>query len=327
MATRRKGINADRLKTIYKRQNMQLWGAEYIPCILATPQEAPAISRAAILNSAKMGREIHVLSTPELKVAILALYHPNLLEIHEQRMLSTTPRLHPLSGFQGCSGVGLPPIRGVIDVAKRLGCVHLLPRVKIQNIADPENAKIVIFPYVGDFLFFMRGEDGAPYCVNCSVKDTDDDFKRNGPSFGKKPSLTEKAEVVLARHQIEEDYYQDAEIRTVRAASDQIHPHVAANLTQAFGYHSRHLEISSDQQFEILQKFRAALETGVPPLEVILLLAGSGRVSSHDCRTIFYQAIWNRELRVDLFKPVLIDHPLRPERKDVLAEYHEWFRR
>lgn len=181
MATRKKGVNADRLKTIIKRQSVSRFGAEYIPSILATPQEAPSISRASILNSLKLGREVHVLSGPERDAGILALHHPNLIEIHEQKMLSTTPRQHPLVGLPGVFGIDLPPIRGVIDVAERLGCLHLLPRVKIENTDDSGDPKIVVFPYVGDLLLFMRNVDGTHYCVNWSIKDTVAAFKRPGP--------------------------------------------------------------------------------------------------------------------------------------------------
>lgn len=128
------------------------------------------------------------------------------------------------------------------------------------------------------------------------------------------------------RHQIEEVYYSDAGIRTIWVAGDRIDRHVAANLSQAFGYHRRQLTISSDQQHEIYEKFRAGLETGVPPLEIMMLLAGSGKVTSHDCRTILYRAIWNRQLRVDLYRPIMIDRPLNPEEKDVLVEFGDWFK-
>jgi len=42
---------------------------------------------------------------------------------------------------------------------------------------------------------------------------------------------------------------------------------------------------------------------------------------------ILYAAIWSREVRVDLYRPVLPDKPLRRERSDVLVDYSHWFAR
>jgi hypothetical protein len=42
---------------------------------------------------------------------------------------------------------------------------------------------------------------------------------------------------------------------------------------------------------------------------------------------LIHQGIWRRELRVDLFRPVLADKPLRREVTDVLVKYADWFAR
>jgi len=42
-------------------------------------------------------------------------------------------------------------------------------------------------------------------------------------------------------------------------------------------------------------------------------------------RVILYQAIWNRRLRIDLFHPVVADHPLMPEHIDVCTQYADLF--
>jgi hypothetical protein len=46
-----------------------------------------------------------------------------------------------------------------------------------------------------------------------------------------------------------------------------------------------------------------------------------------DASALIHQGIWRRELRVDLFRPVLTSKPLRPEVTDVLTKYAAWFAR
>lgn len=322
----RKGINLPRLQKILERQNISRWGKDYTPSILATPQEAPSISHASTLNSAKLGREIHVLSTPERHAALLALYHPKLLDLHEQKMLSVGARPHPLFGYLDTIGTDLPPIQGLIDVAERLGYMSFLPRLKVDNPQDFSNPRVVVFPYIGDFLLFLRGSDGGIYCVNWTVKDTESSFKRPGPSSSKMLPKNKESQTSIARHEIEETYYCDADIRTVRISGDKIHPHVAANLTQLFGYHRTELTLNLSEQDEMLNKFRIALDAGISAMDVILMLTANGRFTSHECRTVFYQSIWERKLRVDLFRPILIDRQIAPENQDVLVEYADWFK-
>lgn len=323
-----KGISAQRLKTIYQRQGDPCWDSTYTPAILATPQEAPSISRAFILTPKKLrGRETHLLSTAERNATLLGLYHPKIIGLQEQRMLSPEPRRHPLWTFPGVDKTSLQSIKGVIDVAERLGYLDLLPRVKMENPEDPTQPITLVFPWCGDLLWSIQDSPSDIYCVNWTIKDSYLDFKRPAPNRNGKPLSRETSRAILGRHEIEKIYYEDACIRTVQVAGEAIDHHVAANLRQLFLHHRRPLLLTPEQRDELLQKYRSAFNTGVPPAEVILLLAERGRFTIHQCRSLLYQAIWNRELRVDLFQPVLINRPLRPESQDVLDVYSEWFTR
>lgn len=326
MATK-KGVNLQRLFTILERQSTACWGKAYIPSILATPQEAPAISRPSILNSKKIGREIHVLSLTEKAAGLLALYHPELFDLQEQRMLSTTPAPHPLFGnLSIMNSIDLPAFKGMIDVANRLGYLSILPKIKVMDPADPLRAKLVVFPYAGDLLLMMHGSNGHKYCVNWNIKDKHESFTVGLKGVSQSGRPASKRDTTFERHEMEDVYYQDAGIRTIRISSEQLDLHVTANLAQLFGYHLKKLKLSMAMQALILNKFKLALKTGVNPTEIILSLISQYFLTDEQCRTVLYQSIWNRKLRVDLFKPILIDRPLRPETRDVLVEYADWFK-
>lgn len=323
MTSTRKGVNASRLKTMYERQASPSWDGDYVPAIFATPQEAPSKSRAFVLTPEKLkSREIHLLSTPERNAALLGLYHPDVVGLQEQRMLPPEPSPHPLWTFPGMDRTGLPAVKGLIDVADRLGYLNLLTRVNIENKNVSCGYSSVVFPWVGDLLWAIRTTSGAVFNINWTVKSSYADFKR---SF-LKDKKTGDMRKVLARHEIEKALYEDASIKTVQVADEAIDSHVAANLRQLFGHHRRPLGLSAEPRAEILYKFYSALGAGVPPVEVILEFSNRGRFTVHQCRSLFYQAIWNRELRIDLFHPILINLPQRPEEQDVLDVYADWFR-
>jgi len=322
-----KGVSLTRLKTIYQRQQNAAWDASYKPGIWATPQEAPAISRAYILTPAKLaGREVHLLSTPERDAALLGFYHPDVVGLQEQRMLSPEPSVHPLWSYPGIDRSTLPALRGVIDVADRFGYLDLLPRVWAPDPDRPGEKMPLVFPWCGDLLWAISKTKSHVYCVNWSVKGTERDFSQKAGRLAAKHQKWETPRTLLARHEIEAEYYKDVGIRTIRIPSENIDRHVADNLRQLFLHHRRLLSLDAGQREEILAKFHNAMRLGISPTEVIMLLVERRGYSVDDCRSALYQAIWNRDLRVDLFRPILINCPLRPEVQDVIQKYADWFR-
>lgn len=312
---------------IYRRQSRATWDDTYVPSILATPQEAPSISRAFILTPSKLqGRETHLLSTAERNAALLGLYHPDVIGLQEQRMLSPEPTVHPLWTMLQAERIQLPSLKGIIDVADRLGYLNLLPRLRVPNPKAPEKPLTVVFPWIGDLLWAIRDPAGEIFCVNWTIKDKQADFTRPGPRRDGKLTSQTDSHAVLARHDIERTYYLDAGIRTLRIAGEEIDRHVVANLRQLFLYHRRDVGLSSDQQAEIFDKLIAAFEAEMPPGEIISHFVTRGRYSAEACRTVFYQAIWERRLRIDLFNPILINRPIHPETVDVIAHYQNWFK-
>lgn len=323
----KKGITAARLKTIYQRQSNPGWDATYLPAILATPQEAPSISRAFILTPEKLaGREAHTLSVAERDAALLGFYHPDVLGLQEQRMLSPEPTVHPLWSYSEIDRSALKPLKGVIDVAERLDLLDILPRISVPDPEVPGQRMTVVFPWCGDLLWVIAAPGGYIYCVNWTIKDKRQSFVTASPRRNGGPPPREASRELLARHEIEAEYYADAGIRTVRVTGEEISFHVAANLRQLFLHHRRDLSLTAEQQEEILEKYRWALQLGITPGEVISIFTERGRYSVDQCRSVFYQAIWNRDLRLDLFRPILINRPMNPETLDVLEVYGDWFR-
>ena len=94
---------------------------------------------------------------------------------------------------------------------------------------------------------------------------------------------------------------------------------------QLFLHHRRPLGLTDEQKWEMLHKFGIALQERISPAEIITAYVERQRFSVEQCRSILWQAIWHRQLRVDLFRPLLINQPLHPETRDILDVYAEWF--
>lgn len=316
----------ERLRTILERQDKPLFGPEYRPAILATRREAPSISRPSTVYWHRLGRDVHLLSSPERAAALLAMYHSGLFELHEQKMLSVNPRAHPMAGHPAAVGLKLPPVRGTVDVANRLGHLSFHPKVKAPRQEGSNEWMWVPYPYIGDLLLFLQDQDG-PYCVNWSIKLHPEDFDRPASRADPIRNPSVAAHRVQARHEIERVYYEDAGIRTVRIAKTNIDLHVVTNLTQLFGWHLQAVPLDEGQRAEMVTKYETALELGITPIDVIGQLILRHRYRREDCLAVLYQAIWTRRLRIDLFRPLLVDRPLRPEKRDVIKVYAEWFER
>ncbi|PPC83157.1 MAG: hypothetical protein CTY38_04805 [Methylotenera sp.] len=320
----KKGISAPRLKAIYKRQHACKWDESYQPSILATPQEAPSISRAITLKPLKLGREVHLLSIPERNAALLGLYHPDVIGLQEQRMLSPEPAPHPLYTLESINRLNLPAFRGLVEVAESMGLLNQLPRVQVP--LNSGEIVTTVFPWIGDLLWALKDKNEKIFCINWSVKDNEENFKR--------PTLKKLANYgrvngnadLQPRHQIEQQYYLDAEIRTVFVSNEKIDQEVAANLRQLFLHHSREIDLNDEQKTEILNNFKIAFDLVIPPSDVITAFVRKGKYSVDQCRQVFYQAIWSRKLHVDLFSPILINLPMKPESRDVLEVYQDWFK-
>jgi hypothetical protein len=316
--------DVERLKRYDARQGTPAWGKDYQPAIRATPQEAPRVSRPTAIFSAKLDRQVHLLSQPETKAAYLALFHPALFDLHEQRVLPAAPACHPLQGSPAGSGLRFPRLPGTIAIAESLGALKRHKKV-YHNFGNGEFGWVPL-PYIGDLLLFLSDADG-PYCVNWNIKLTEADYLRPGPRpLGRVLRRHQDPDAEL-RHLIEEALYRAGGIRTVRLTGSQLDEGLIANLRDLFGWHGREQTASETQRLAVVDMMRAGIGGDRPANLLVHDAANALKLSDYEVMVVLYQAIWRRELRVDLFSPLLMTKRLVAESDDPLQRYANWFGR
>jgi len=261
-----------------------------------------------------------LMSEVEAGAALLALHNPNVLDIHEQHMLSPAPAQHPLASHPSSVGKQFPRIEGTINVASRLG--RLAWHGKVYSDRDHR-----WFPdiYVGDLLLFCT-DDRGEYCVNWTIKGSHEDFDRPGSRLHGKPRSRDSARATF-RHRLEAEYFADAGIRTQRIVGGEIDVTLERNLEELFRYHSLPIGLSALMR-EQIEDFLAKQVGGANSAFTVLRdVSKQHHLSLEHARAVLYQAIWHRRLRVDLFYPLIIDKPLRAEGRDPLVVYASWFAR
>lgn len=316
-------INEARLRLIQKRQLHDAWGKDYQAAIWATPTEAPSISTPTILHPAKLGgRPMHTLSRPETWTALLALYHPLVWDIHEQRMLYPGPRPHFLDGHPRTVGQFFKPLRGTLAVAEEMGRLSKHPKCRVRQGALEVWAP---FPYIGDLLLYLHDEVGV-YVVNWTIKDKRDDFHRRGPVPGR-PQTKDVDPSALQRHVLEAIYYQDAEIPTQQVAGREVDSTLRANLYRLFLSHAEPVQIAPAVCLRLCEHFQQTVGCSTPAYKLVREAAQHLGIETLVVKNILEQGIWNRRIHVDLFEPVVLDRPLKTQRHDPIDVYHDWFAR
>lgn len=311
----------DKFTLIMSRQSRFEWGQDYIPSTLATPREAPKGSRVSRLNSRKLSRTLHLLSTPERVFTQLALCHPELLDIHEQKMLWPFSWVHPLHGHPLTKGTFPRPLRGTVEIAKEIGFKHH----EIVVEGTDGNRQRMPFPYQGDLLLYMKGHDGFPYAINWTVKDREEAFRERKCSRPKTPVQQQKdRDHARLRAELERAYYASGGIRTVQVSLDKLEPAVIANLEMLFVVHD--LPLSHDKT--LLDDFSADVREAVKngnPVAYVAIQYGARWGGRDQFIARIYQDIWNRKLILNFFNPIHIDHPFSTEGGDLLSVYGSLF--
>jgi hypothetical protein len=315
-----------RLKEVLRRQDTPKWGRDYDPAIRATREEAPARSRFLQIWHERLGRYVHALSSIEGKALLLAFFHKALFELQEQRVLFTEARPHPLQGHPLAVGLELPHLRGTIDVCDRLDMIerHLWIQV---DLPDGTGRVPVPVPFIGDLLLFLVDNEG-PYCVNWTIKSTPDGFDR--PLLNSRPARNPQLEVssVRARHAIEERYYADAGIKTVRIVDRDLPDLLIQNLRSLLLVQHRASQVDAEIYAEICERLQASVQTGQRPLDVLLSVMHRHDIQLDVAKACFARALWQRDVHAELMEEsIFIDRPLRPKRRDPLHVFSAWFAR
>lgn len=317
-----RGMTIQRLRQIRARQDPPRYGADYVPSILATRSEAPSISRCTRIYWPRYGRDLHLLSNNEVAAALLALYSPQVSEIHEQRMLWTMPTTHPLTTRPRYRGPPLPGPRGTLAVSDRLDVLSLHPRIWVPNEQGKKSP--VGYPFVGDLLLYINDSaaPGGERCVNWTVKRSSTDFTEPGPGKRRTP---EQIARTIARTEIEETYYKDANIPTYRIADIDPHTNPWRNLRILYPYADLPQHFPSQVCRRVLDAYRRAVNDGTPITDIVAYLSHKLDYPVQELRFYYYHAIWRRQLPVDLFRPILINTPQNIETRNPLDVYAEWF--
>ena len=323
-----RSASARRYFRILERQaEPERWGKDYQPALQTGPGELPRTSRPRTIAMEKLGKRRMVLhSGAEYSIALLALYHPNVWEIHEQRALWPVPRPHPLAGHPLGLGLNLPPFKGTLDVAERLGCLNRHPRVNVAMAGMPAHWAPQFL--VGDLLLFLIDAAG-PYCVNLTVKAAADAFVTN--PFSQKPRGKTKApdEKVIFRQEIEAVYYQDAGIRTVQVTPEIVDIELIRNLERISLWATRDFygHVPDGVEGKVLDFARQHVGSDLSLYGIAQAAASRFGIDVYDAKIIIRRGIWSRQVRIDLFSRVLDDQPVRPEKRDPAVVYRHLFAR
>lgn len=318
--------SAVRLVEILKRQDPCAWGADYVPAIKAIREEAPARSRPAQIWWETHQRYVHVLSEPEQFIALIALFHPWLFDLQEQRMLHYLPTAHPLDAHPKGAGAIRPALRGTLEVSDSLKLLKHHAMAAVPRTQPGNAATVMPFPWVGDFLLFLDDGQGA-YCVNWTVKNSPEDFERPARLERDSKNLQRSIEKEQARHKVEAIYYLDGDIPTVRLTRADFDINVVLNLAQLLLWSKRKHIFPEGKTLEIVNYFKAAIGTSTPAMALVFDLARANDCETSEIKTVLHQAIWRRLIRINLFQPFLIDKPLLRETRDPLMVYAHWFAR
>jgi hypothetical protein len=306
-----------------ERQGIHRTGAEYQPAIRATPKEAPSLSRCSEIWSAQAQRKIQALSITEAVAAVFALYCPALVDLLEQRCLPVEPDVNPASLYMSQGLTRMAGMLGTLDVAERLGLTRFHPKFIVKEDAESYYAPL---PLVGDLLLILKDQAGV-YPVNWTVKISEAAFEEQ---LGKRPlrrRSPKSVEEARARHQLEEVCYGDAGIPTHRIVQTTFDRTLIANLCQLVLWVPRRAKLPHSEREAIVDAFRCIIGSDRAPLDLLDSLMKQFKCERQDCLVVLHQALWHRELVIDLFKPFVINRPMEYESVNPFQPYSQFFAR
>lgn len=293
------------------------WNAEYQPAIKSDPKEAPRNSSPSAFFSVRLGRTLHASSIAEAIFLALALYHPKVFAIRENHVLRPLAAFHPLAEHPLYRFMPWPSTTGTLQIADDLGMLSYHPQVLVGE-------KYEVVPWVGDIQVFLTDAQQRPRAIEWDVK-SEAGKHANAWSGDWEECQSQGANSrARLREQVYRRYMNELQIPICQVAKDKVHPWVAANLMRLCARSSRPIVFPQTQVDDIGSALAQGVGSDVPPAEVIKQLVRKPD-DAQPATEILYRWIWERRIRVDLSKPILIDHPLNPESLDVLDTFSHLF--
>lgn len=301
------------------------WGPSYLPAILATPDEAPTGSRPSAFYSRRQQRLVHAMSDPEAVFCALAEYHQGVWEYHEQHLIQPWPSDHPLACHTLYADRPWPSTRGTIQIVAGMGRISAHPRVPACSIdgavLSDGNA---VLAWIGDVMLFLQDSAHEPYVLDWDIKNNagrhDQPWAGNWRAAHSRSALR-KARLRDAAY---EAYMAELKIGIRRVALDEVDLEVSRNLVRLCSRYQSEVGLPHSLIGELDMAYAECLRSGDPPLVVIKRLIADPSLYGEAGRVLDH-AVWERRLRLDLWRPILVDQPLMPERVDLLEHHRAWF--
>lgn len=317
-----------RLLEILKRQaGPSKWLGDYQPSNSISDRDCPKGTRPSCLADPYLKRSVQCQAGTEQVFGLLALHHPGLVDLHEQKMLFFSPAPHPLADHPDIRGVQLPGLSGTLNIAQRLGKLKDHPMVRAPQDHPVFKGQLVPFPYIGDILLYLCDASGL-YAVNWSVKLTIEDFHRTYRRRNK-PTSKEDREYAEFRHELERLYYLDGLIPTHQLVPAMVDRELSINLLDLYYWHARAPQDTRaiTVREDMLAHFREQLPRDRLMHDHAKDAAECFGINLHDAKWILKSGIFTRRIRVELFCVVADNLPLRAEIHDPFVRYADWFRR
>jgi len=317
-----------RLEEILKRQaGPSKWLGDYQPCNAISDGDCPKGTRPSSFCDPYLKRTVEAQAGTEQVFLLLALHHPDLIDLHEQKMLFFSPAPHPLEGHPLARGLQLPGLRGTLNIAEAIGKLKEHSMVRAPRDHEVLKGCLVPFPYVGDILLYLRDMAG-PYAVNWSTKATVEDFHRTYKRRNA-PTSKEDRERAEFRHELERLYYLDGLIPTHHFVPAMVDKELSINLLNLYYWYSRAPQNprATAAKEEVLGHYREQLSRGRIMYDHAKDAAKKFGINLHDAKWILKWGIFRRQIRVELFRVVADNLPLYPEIHDPFVRYADWFRR
>lgn len=317
-----------RLEKILERQaGPTRWLSAYQPANMISDADVPRQTRPSALWDPYLQRFLQAQAITERPFLLFARHNPAVFDVHEQHMLAYNPAPHPLSNHEMARGLILPGLRGTMAITESLGCLNKHPMVGIPQDDSKKSKKVRPFPYIGDILLFLSDSQGS-YAVDWSIKATEADFYRTFKSRHKPPSKEDRERAEL-RHEIERLLLLDGQIPIHKLHPGLIDETLRVNLLNLFYWYAREPQTDDARarQAEITTWYGEQLPRIRVMFDLAKEAAGYFKLNIHDAKWILKSAIFQRRLRVDLFRLVADNFPLYPENINPFDRYAEWFRR